>query len=230
MRCAGALKMFASPTAVPQEIPARTINPYLVDGPEVLIQKRSKPLSNVPPLIFGSMANDGGHLILSEDERAELLAAEPAAARFVRSFVGAEEFINNKARYCLWLTNAAPSELLKLPRVLARVEAVRRVRQASNRDTTRQLANTPTLFGEIRQPATDYLLVPGVSSENRRYIPIGFMPKETVASNLVSVIPNATPYLFGLLTSEMHMAWMRQVCGRLESRFRYSAGRLNAFK
>ncbi|GAC1376486.1 MAG: hypothetical protein NVSMB30_21850 [Hymenobacter sp.] len=135
--------------------------------------------------------------------------------------MGAEEFINKKSRWCLWLADVAPSELSKMPQVRERIAAVKRIREASNRDTTRRLAATPTLFGEIRQPATNYLLIPGVSSENRRYIPIGFMPQDVVASNMVNLVPNATPYLFGILTSEMHMAWMRQVCGRLKSDFRY---------
>lgn len=214
---------YASPTATPQEIPARVINPYLVDGPEVLLQKRSRPLSaGVPEMIFGSMPNDGGYLILSEEDKAELLSTEPGAARFMRPYTGAQEFINGYTRHCLWLIDAAPSDLIKLPQVLARVQAVQKMRQASSRKTTQELATTPTLFGEIRQPNSDYLLVPRVSSERRRFIPIGFMSKEVVGNDQVMLVPNATPYLFGILTSEMHMAWMRQVCGRLKSDFRYS--------
>lgn len=213
---------YATPRSAPQEIPAKAINPYLVDGPEVVVVKRSKPLSNVPDIIFGSMPNDGGYLILSDEEKETLVATEPAAAQFMRQFIGAEEFINKKSRWCLWLLDASPSELIKMPLVRERIAAVKRTREASNREATRKLAAFPSLFGEIRQPKSDYLLVPGVSSENRKYIPIGFMPKEVVASNLVSIIPNATPYLFGILTSEMHMAWTRQVCGRLKSDFRYS--------
>ncbi len=216
---------YATPNAPATEVTGvRQINPYLVDGPVVLLPKRSKPLTPVPEIAFGSMPNDGGHLILSAEEKDKLLAAEPDAARFVRPFVGAEEFINRKERYCLWLPDAAPSDLRRLPLVLARVEEVRKLRLASTRETTRNLGATPSLFGEIRQPTTDYLLIPGVSSENRRYIPIGYLPTEVVASNATFVIPNATPYLFGILTSEMHMTWMRQVCGRLKSDFRYSAG------
>jgi len=214
---------YATPRSAPAQVPAKLINPYLVDGPEVIVTRRSKPLSaGVPEMVFGSMPNDGGNLILSDEEKEALEAEEPAAERFIRPFMGAEEFINKKSRWCLWLADVAPSELSKMPQVHERVAAVKRVHEASNRNTTRRLAATPTLFGEIRQPATNYLLVPGVSSENRRYIPIGFMPHDVVASNLVNLVPNATPYLFGLLTSEMHMAWMRQVCGCLESRFRYS--------
>ncbi|WP_251047013.1 class I SAM-dependent DNA methyltransferase [Hymenobacter sp. ISL-91] len=213
---------YATPNSAPQEIPARSINPYLVDGPEVLVVKRSKPLSMVPVMRFGSMPIDGGNLLMLEDEKDALIDAEPEAARFIRRFVGAEEFINQKSRYCLWMLGITPSELKSLPRIMERIEGVRKARLESVRPATQQLAVTPTLFGFISQPDTDYLLVPGVSSENRRYIPIGFMSKEVVASNLVNTIPNATPYLFGILTSEMHMAWMRQVCGRLKSDFRYS--------
>lgn len=213
---------YPTPRSAPHEIPARAINPYLVDGPEVLVVKRSRPLSGVPPMLFGSMPIDGGNLLLSEDEKNSLLATEPGASRFMRPFVGAEEFINKKNRYCLWLTDIKPTELRALPQILARVERVKQMRLGSKRPATRDLAATPTLFGFISQGTTDYLLVPGVTSENRKYIPIGFMDSETIASNLVNTIPDATPYLFGILTSEMHMTWMRQVCGRLKSDFRYS--------
>ena len=213
---------YATPRSEAQEIPARRINPYLVDGPDVLITTRSTSLSPVPKMEKGSQPTDGGAFLFTEVEKEEFLMQEPNAAAFLRPFVGADEFINGYQRYCLWLKNATPSQLKALPLVLARVQQVRQARLASSKEATRKWADYPQLFTEDRQPEGDYLLVPAVSSENRRYIPIGFMPKETVASNLVSVIPNATPYLFGILTSEMHMAWMRQVCGRLESRFRYS--------
>ena len=215
---------YATPTAEPHRLTVRNINPYLVDAPTVLVSTRTQPLTaGVPPMLFGSMPRDGGNLIMTQEERDEFLQAEPNAAAWVRPYTGAQEFLNGYTRYCLWLNKIGPSELRELPLTLAKVEAVRTFRQNSKAASTRKFAATPTLFCQIAQPDTDYLLVPGVSSENRRYIPIGFMPKEVIASNLVNIIPNATPYLFGILTSEMHMAWMRQVCGRLKSDFRYSA-------
>jgi len=201
---------------------ARNISPYLLEGGDTVLRKRTTPLCDVPPISFGSMPNDGGHLLLSSDEKAELLAAEPEAAQFFRPFVGAEEFINGQERWCLWLIDAKAATLRQLPLVRDRIAAVQEHRLASPRSTTKALAKTPNRFGEIRQPTTNYLLVPGVSSETRPYIPIGFLRPNVVASNLANVIPGATLYHFGVLTSQMHMAWVRQVCGRLKSDFRYS--------
>jgi hypothetical protein len=200
----------------------RNISPYLIEGGDTVLAKRSKPLCNVPPISFGSMPNDGGNLLLTSEEKQALIAAEPEAANFVRPFVGAEEFINGLERWCLWLVDANAATLKRLKLVRDRIGGVQKHRQASSRSTTRELANYPQLFGEIRQPATNYLLVPGVSSETRKYIPIGFLHPMVIASNLANVVPGATLYHFGVLTSAMHMAWVRQVCGRLESRFRYS--------
>ncbi|MDX1947625.1 MAG: DNA methyltransferase [Pirellulaceae bacterium] len=201
----------------------RNISPYLIEGPDLALAKRSTPLGDVPPISFGSMPNDGGHLLLTSEEKAELVAREPEAAPFVHPFVGAEEFINGQERWCLWLVEAGAAQLRQLPLVRERIRAVQKHRQASARATTRELATLAHLFGEIRQPTTNYLLIPGVSSETRRYIPIGFLRPNVIASNLVNVVPGASLYHFGVLTSRMHMAWVRQVCGRLESRFRYSS-------
>lgn len=202
---------------------ANNINPYLVDAPDVVLANRREPLCAVPPMVFGSMPNDGGHLLLSDDERDALLAEEPQAAPWVRPFLGADEFINGVPRWCLWLEDIAPAQLKSLPLVRARVEAVRTHRAASKRPATNKLAATPTLFGEIRQPVSNFLLVPSVSSEGRHFIPMGFLVPEFIASNLVLVVPDARLYHFGVLTSSMHMAWVRYVCGRLKSDFRYSA-------
>lgn len=202
--------------------PARNISPYLIEGTDIVVLSRSTPVSQVPEIVFGNMPNDGGRLILTDEEKALLLTREPAAKKFIRPFVGAEEFINGGRRWCLWLKDASPGELRALPEVMGRVEGVRKHREASPRETTRELAKTPALFGEIRQPDSDYLLIPSVSSETRRYIPIGFMPKTVIGSNLVLFVPDATLYHFGVLSSQMHMAWVRQICGRLESRYRYS--------
>jgi hypothetical protein len=202
--------------------PAKSISPYLVEGSDIVILSRATPICQVPRIIFGNMPNDGGHLILTDEEKVLLLRAEPGAGKFVRAYVGAEEFINGRKRWCLWLKGASPAELRALPEVMRRVEGVRKHREESRRAATRELAKTPTLFGEIRQPGSDYLLIPSVSSENRRYIPLGFMPRSVIGSNLVLFVPAATFYHFGVLSSAMHMAWVRQVCGRLESRYRYS--------
>ena len=208
----------------PHEIKANNINSYLVDASDVIIASNRQPISNVPPIVFGSMPNDGGHLLLEEYERENLLAACPLAEKWIKPFLGAVEFINNKPRYCLWLVGCPPDEVRKMSPILAKVEAVKAHREASNRPTTKHLALTPTLFGEIRQPKTAYLLMPRVSSERRPYIPIGFLSENTIASDATLVIPNATMFTFGVMTSTMHMAWMRAVCGRLKSDFRYSAG------
>ena len=198
------------------------INPYLVDAGDVVIDKRRSPICKVPEIVFGSMPNDGGHLLLSTQERDELLMVEPKAEKWIRRFLGADEFINNLERWCLWLKDCPAAELKAMPEVMKRVKAVGKHRNASTRAATQALADIPHLFGEIRQPAGKYLLVPSVSSERRSIIPIGFMQPEVVASNLVMVIPNAGLYEFGVLTSRMHMAWVSHVCGRLESRYRYT--------
>ncbi|WP_317044262.1 class I SAM-dependent DNA methyltransferase [Hymenobacter roseosalivarius] len=198
------------------------INPYLVDTDDTLVLNRAKPLCPVPPILWGSKPTDGGNLIMSDDEKNELLKKEPASAKFIRPLTGAREFLYNEPRWCLWLVNASPSELKALPEVMKRVEAVKEFRAASKAASTRDYAKFATLFRQRAQPDTDYLIIPGVSSENRKYIPIGFMSSEVIATDLCRIIPDATPYLFGILTSQMHMAWMRQVCGRLKSDFRYS--------
>lgn len=198
------------------------INGYLLDAKNIFIENRSTPICNVPKMRFGSMPRDGGGFILSEDEKDKLIAAEPHSAKWIRLYLGADEFINNKKRYCLWLVSVSPNEIRSCKEVLKRVEYVREFRAASKAAATRKFADTPTLFCQIAQPDTDYIIVPGVSSEKRKYIPIGFMNKETIASNLVQIIPDASLYHFGVLTSNIHMAWMRAVCGRLKSDYRYS--------
>ena len=201
---------------------ANNINAYLCDADDVFIANRSTPMCDVPPMRFGSMPRDGGGFILSESERDELLSKNPRIQTWVRQYVGAEEFIKNKRRYCLWLVGASPNELRACKDVMQRVESVRDFRLASKAAATRKFAETPTLFCQIAQPDTDYIIVPGVSSERRRYVPMGFMSKDIIASNLVQLIPDASLYHFGILTSNVHMAWMRTVCGRLKSDYRYS--------
>lgn len=205
------------------KIPAQNINAYLLDAPDIFLQKRTKPLCNVPPMVFGNMANDGGNLILSESEREELLKKYPSAEKFIKPFIGAEEFINGKIRYCLWLVNATPSEIKKIPSVYERVKNVKSLREKSSRAATRKLSEVPYLFGEIRQPNTNFILVPRVTSENRKYIPIDFLSPEIISGDANLLIPDADLYLFGILTSSVHMAWTKTFCGRLKSDLRYSA-------
>lgn len=206
----------------PHEQLVKNINPYLVEGNDIFIPSRKKPICNVPEITYGSMANDGGHLLLNDEEKNKLISIEPDAAQFVRRFLGSQEFINNIKRWCIWLKDANPNEIKKHKEVLKKIEAVKKYRLNSSRPTTRKLAEFPSLFGEIRQPESDYLLIPGVSSENRKYIPIGFLDKGVIASDLTRTIPDANLYLFGVITSQMHMTWVKYVCGRLKSDFRYS--------
>ncbi|MBQ7634262.1 MAG: class I SAM-dependent DNA methyltransferase, partial [Bacteroidaceae bacterium] len=207
-----------------QVIPARHINAYLTDAPDVFVESRNKPLCDVPEMLFGSMPNDGGHLCgINDEDRARLIAQYPEAEGLLRPFLGAQEYIRGLSRWCLWLKDVSPALIKSIKPIYKAVEGVREVRAASTRASTRAKAATPTLFGEDRQPTTgNYLLVPRVSSERRPYVPIGFMTADVIASDSVQIIPSATLYHFGVLTSSVHMAWMRAVCGRLKSDYRYS--------
>lgn len=213
---------YADIKGAPHEVAASNINPYLVDAPDVALESRRQPICKVPPIVFGSMPNDGGHLLLSDEEKKQLTRAEPAARNWIRPFVGADEFLSNIPRWCLWLKDCPPGQLKQMPKVMQHVEGVGKHRAESKRPTTRELAKAPALFGEDRQPSTSYLLIPSVSSERRPFIPVGFMTADVIASNLVLVVPGATEYHFGIISSTMHNAWMRYVAGRLESRYRYS--------
>jgi len=208
----------------PSTIPARNINPYLVDAPDVMLTARRTPLADVPDMVYGSKPTDGGNLLLSDAEKEDLLSREPHAEKWIRPFLGADEFIYNTPRWCLWLKGISPSELRSMPNVIRRVEGVKAMRLASTKAATVELAATPTLFGEIRQPEPEnyYILVPLHSSENRAYIPMGFFDAQVICGNANSMVPQATLYHFGSLSSTMHNAWMRATCGRLESRYRYS--------
>jgi hypothetical protein len=200
------------------------ISPYLVPGGNTVIANRKTAISAPLPLSFGNMPNDGGNLIVSEDERVALLETEPLAEKWIRPLLGPVEFINGAACWCLWLAEANPSEWRRCPAVVARVNAVQNVRKASTRKATQELAKVPALFGEIRQPNSRYLAIPKTSSERRHYIPMAFLEPNVIANADLFTIANATPCHFGILTSQMHMAWMRTVAGRLKSDFRYSAG------
>lgn len=203
-------------------IAVNNINPYLVDAPSVFIDKRTYPLGKSPEMTKGSQPSDGGYLLMSSDEKQNLLQIEPQAEKWIRPFLGAEEFINNIPRWCLWLTDISPNELRAMPHVLQRVEEVKRVRRASEYACKIGSVDRPTQFERIRQTDQPYLLIPSVSSENRKFIPIGYMQPEVIASNLVFMLPNATLYDFGILNSTMHNAWIRTTCGRLKSDYRYS--------
>lgn len=206
----------------PKKVFVKNINPYLVEGKDFAILSRKMPICKVPEINYGSMANDGGHLLLDDNEKKHLVNKEPLSLKFIRPFLGSQEFINGITRWCLWLDKIPPNEYSKLTLIMERINAVKKYRSKSNREATKKLADFPMLFGEIRQPNSDYLLIPGVSSENRKYIPIGYLTKETIASDLTRTISNASLYLFGILTSSMHMTWVKYVCGRLKSDFRYS--------
>ena len=197
------------------------INTYLIDAPNVFIETRNKPLCNVPVMTTGNRPADGGHLIIEDADYAEFIKKEPGVIPYIKRLIGAVEFINNKKRWCLWLVGITPAELRKMPLVLQRVEACKIDRENAPDAGRRKLAERPTQFREINNPDT-FIVVPAVSSERRRYVPMGFLDKETIATNLVITIPDADLYHFGVLTSNVHMAWMRAVCGRLKSDYRYS--------
>ncbi len=200
---------------------AENINAYLMDAPNVFIGSRNKPLCNVPLMTTGNRPADGGHLIIEDADYADFIKEEPSAKPYIKQLIGAAEFINNKKRWCLWLVGVSPAELRKMPLVMKRVAACKADRENAPDAGRRKLADCPTQFREINNPDT-FIVVPAVSSERRKYVPIGFLGKETIATNLVITIPDATLYHFGILTSNVHMAWMRAVCGRLEMRYRYS--------
>lgn len=199
------------------------INGYLEDAQNTVIVNRSKPLSAVPPLVFGNMANDDGNLLLTTDERDALVAVEPGAEKWIRQFIQADEVLYGTERWCLWLKDIEPYELESLPHVKKRVQAVETYRKKSKREATKKLALVPHRFAEIRQPDDgNFLVVPRHTSEKREFIPIGYFGSETVCGDANTMVPNATLFHFGVLNSTLHNSWMRTVAGRLESRYRYS--------
>ncbi|MFV8750983.1 class I SAM-dependent DNA methyltransferase [Nannocystaceae bacterium ST9] len=215
---------YDTPKGEPHSRKVSSINAYLVDGPNVLLHDRATPLGTGLEVTYGSFALDDGQYTLTPQDRSDLLAACPASRKFIKHFIGGKELIHSKERFCLWLVDATPNDIKAMPEVAARIDHVRKWRAKSSRPETVALAATPTLFAEMRQPATKYLAFPTLSSENRVYIPIDFLAPSVIASNQVYVFEGATLYHFGVLTSDAHMTWIRAVCGRLESRYRYSAG------
>ncbi|MDD6949190.1 MAG: methylase [Subdoligranulum sp.] len=201
---------------------ANNINGYLLDGENVFVESRSKPICNVPEIGIGNKPIDGGFYLFEKEEMEDFIKKEPSSKKYFRPWYGSREFINQKPRYCLWLGECTPAELKAMPHCMERVKAVREYRLASPSPGTVKLADKPTRFHVENMPKGNYIVIPEVSSEKRRYIPIGFFPPEVLCSNLVKIIPNTTLYHFGMLTSNVHMAWVRAVCGRLKSDYRYS--------
>ncbi len=194
-----------------------------IDAPNVFIMPLRKPLVEIKPMIFGSMPNDGGNLILSTEEKNELLKNFPDASKFIKKFIGSREFINKIDRWCLWIKPIDLKDAAKIKPIRERIENVKLHRESSTRKSTQELALYPYAFGEIRHPDKHYLLVPRVSSENRKYIPIGYVDSDTIASDAVLIVPEAHIAHFSLLCSNVHMSWIRVVAGRLKSDYRYSA-------
>lgn len=205
-----------------QSVSASNINGYLLNAPTVFIEKNSKPLCDVPPMIRGSSPIDDGNLLLTIEEKEDYLLKEPHGEKFLRPFMMGKDFIDRKPRWCFWLVSANPSELKGCPILMKRIEAVRDFRLKSSKAATVQSAATPTLFGEMRPCDTDYVAIPKVTSENRRYVPIEYLKSDIIAGDKLFQMPYASLYHFGVLTSNVHMAWMRAVCGRLEMRYSYS--------
>jgi len=206
----------------PVKVDAKSINPYLVDAPFILLESRRAPISKAKEIVFGNMPNDGGFLFLTREERADILASFPEAAEFIKPFLGADEFINNLERWCIWLADIDVGKWRHIKPIYERVEKVKAIRLSSSREATKKLARTPYLFGEIRQKKGEYILIPRHSSENREYIPIGFFDDSTICGDANLMVPSATLYDFSILTSKMSMAWVKTVCGRIKSDFRYS--------
>ena len=201
---------------------AKNINPYLIDAPDVFIESRKTPFCSVPEMITGNRPADGGHLIIEDVDLAAFIAADRQSEKHIRRFMGSVEFINNKKRWCLWLVGVPASELRQMPEVMKRIAACKKARENAPDAGRRKLAETPSLFREQKTSDKEFIVIPAVSSEKRKYIPIGFLPPSVIVSNLVTFIPNVTLYHFGILTSSVHMAWTRVVCGRLKSDYRYS--------
>ena len=213
---------YETPKSIPHELIVQNISPYLTEAPDVVVAKKMAPIGSAPRMGCGSKPSDGGHLILTDTERNELLEAEPAAGAFLRPYVGSQEFLNGGDRWCLWLEAISPTVLKQLPNVLRRVQMVKAFREASSAEPTRRAAAQPSRFFFVAQPNTEYIAIPEVSSERRTYVPIGYLPAEVIASNKLYIIDNPSLLVFGVLQSMMHGAWIRTVGGRLKSDIQYS--------
>ena len=199
------------------------INAYLCAAPDILIDSRNKPLCNVSKMVYGNKPADGGYLIIEDEDYNDFIKKEPQAKKYIRQLLGAIEYLHNKKRWCLWLKGVAPTEIKSCPLVYDRVKKCKETREGSKAAGIRKFAQTPTLFAQITQPDNkDYIIIPRTSSEKRRYVPMGFMTSETIVTDAVQIVPDASLYEFGVLISNVHMSWMRAVCGRLKSDYRYS--------
>jgi hypothetical protein len=205
---------------VPQLV--NNINGYLIAAPNIFIESRKHPLSNIPEMIKGSSPVDGGNLTVTNQDYMKIIQKDAIAKKYIKPFLGAKEYLHNTKRWCVWLVGAEPVDINKSVFIMNRIAAVREFRLKSKKATTNKYANYATRFMEIRQPMTNYILVPRHSSENRKYIPFGFMNKETICGDANNMIPNATLYHFGVLESNVHMAWVKTICGRIKSDYRYS--------
>ena len=202
---------------------AKNINAYLCDAPNILVKSINKPLYRVSRMVYGNKPADGGNLIIENEDYLDFIKNEPQAKKYIKPLLGAVEYLHNKNRWCLWLVDVSPSELKKCPLIMKRVEACRKARATSVASGIRKFAQTPTLFAQITQPVgADFIIVPRTSSERRRYVPMGFLKAGTIVTDAVQIIPNASIYEFGILISNVHQSWMRAVCGRLKSDYRYS--------
>lgn len=208
--------------SVPHEKIVKNINPYLVEGDDIVIEKRRKPICDVPNISFGSMPNDGGNFLLTDEEKEELIKQEPLSEKYIKPLLSASEFLNGKNRWCLWLKDLNPNDLKSMSLVKQRVENVKKLREESSREATKKLAEYPTLFGEIRQPKTDFILIPRHFSENRQYVVTGYFTNNFIASDSCLAIDKASIFYFGIITSIMHMSWVKYICGRIKSDYRYS--------
>lgn len=214
---------YESVKSEPHEIEVSNINPYLVNGDDFFIISRRKHIQNfIPQIVFGSMPNDGGNLLFNDEEKNEFLNLEPKAKLYMKPLISAKEYLNGKTKWCLWLKECSPNELKSMSKVIERVENIRKLRSESSREATKKLAKFPALFGEDRQPESDYIFIPRHFSEQRDYMPVDFFTKDSIAGDTGLVVVNATLYILGILSSKIHMAWVQYVCGRIKSDYRYS--------
>lgn len=213
---------YETPNSEPREKEVKNINAYLIDADNIFLENRNNPICNVPEIVFGNMPNDGGNLLFSEGEKEDFLRLEPDAKNLFKTFLGAKEYLNGVSKYCLWLKDVDPSVIKKLPLVLERIEKIKNLRLSSTRSETIELAKYPSLFAEIRQPNSDYILIPRVSSENRKYIPLSIFTNDYIIGDTCLAVQNSNLFHLGILQSLQHMIWVNYVCGRLESRYRYS--------
>ena len=213
---------YSTPKAEPVELQTPEINPYLTNGPSVIVKKSRNPISERPIMKCGSKPSDGGNLILSEEEKAEIVVKYPELSQWIKPYVGSHEFINGGWRWCLWLDGIPAATIRKYRVLVERIDAVRKFREASTAKPTRAAASTPARFFFVSQPNTEYIVIPEVSSERRKYIPIGCLGPDVISSNKIYLIPSSDLFLYGVLQSSMHMSWTRAVCGRLKSDYQYS--------